>query len=159
MRCIRVKALLSKYLDSALGDDQSAQVREHLAECSACRIAENKLRRAVDILREWPDTEPQFGYDTLLARLNQRRVISERFVSMPKLPVSKWTAAIMATTSIALGVALGIILPESNTPTSLSLEQQVVNAMDLHPYDVVEASLAYSLNNSDQRPTKERELR
>jgi|GEM_PF-1650043 len=158
MRCFKVRALLSKYLDSELGEDLSAEVGKHLAKCFACRAAEAKLRRALDLLREWPETEPQFGYDALLARVNQKHVARERSVPMPKLPVPRWAAAIMAATSIAVGVALGIILPESNVPTSLPSEQQVVNAMDLHPYDVVEASLTYSLADGDQRPIEKREL-
>jgi len=159
MRCFRVRALLSKYLDSELGEERHDEVREHLAKCSACRAEEAALRRALDLLQEWPETEPQLGYDALLARLDQRQVARQSSVLVSKLPVPRWAAAVMVTTSIALGVALGIILPEDNTPTSPPSEQQVVSAMDLHPYDVIEASLTYSLTNGDLNPTREREPR
>lgn len=78
MRCFKVRALLSKYLDSELGEDLSAEVGKHLAKCFACHAEEAKLQRALDLLREWPETKPRFGYDALLARVNQKHVARER---------------------------------------------------------------------------------
>jgi anti-sigma factor RsiW len=146
-------------LDSELGEEHYNELREHLAKCAACRAKEAALRRALDLLQEWPETEPRLCYDALLARLDQRQVAREGSVLVPKLPVPRWATAVMVTTSIALGFALGIIIPEGNTPTSSPSEQQVASAMDLYPYDMIEASLTYSITNSELNPTREKERR
>ena len=52
----------------------SAAVRQHLAECSACRTEWNELQATMQLLDEWKAPEPSPYFDTrMAARLRQEK--------------------------------------------------------------------------------------
>lgn len=149
MRCSRAGQLLTRYLDSELGESQSAEVGAHVDACDACRAELAALRGVTDLLGEWAEVEPRLGYDALLARVDRRATAKPRF-GLPALPVPSWAAAMLAVASVAGGILLGTIGTgnTSQSPGKPPTAQQVAAAMDVQPHDLVEASLAYSLGGS-----------
>jgi anti-sigma factor RsiW len=50
-----VRALLSDYLEDALGPDQRERVARHLDGCRACRAFRHSLERTIDLARGLPE--------------------------------------------------------------------------------------------------------
>jgi predicted anti-sigma-YlaC factor YlaD len=157
MRCSKARSLLTSYLDSELEERRSAEVREHVDACDACRAELAALRSVTSTLGEWAEVEPRLGFDALLARVDRRAAAKPRF-ELPALPVPRWAAAMLAVASVAGGVLLGTIgtgstsVGSNKPPTA----QQVAVAMDVQPHDLVEASLAYSIGGGLQGSASER---
>ncbi len=64
MDCTLAKGMLHEAIDGRLPPRKSGELREHLAECPACRAEEASLRQVGDLLRLWAavrtgEREPQ----------------------------------------------------------------------------------------------------
>lgn len=62
MTCEQCRQLLNSYIDYELGQEQSAQVEEHIRECLDCRREYNDLVHAKDAALLVPDYEPPRQY-------------------------------------------------------------------------------------------------
>lgn len=70
MKCSKVQALLSEYVDNALSARDTWEVERHLSICHECTRMVNELRRIVAVLSEAPryEVSPDF-MERLQARL------------------------------------------------------------------------------------------
>ncbi len=150
MKCSKAKALLSRYLDSELGEAQAREVESHLSMCPACRAQEASLRSALGLLGEWIEAEPRLGFEALLDRVERRRTARRPRPSWPALPVPRWATAALAAATIVGGVVAGTAHRDAVQPAEPATVEQVARAMDFQPYDVVESSLTYSLTDEGQ---------
>jgi anti-sigma factor RsiW len=72
MKCSKVQALLSEYVDNALSARDTWEVERHLSVCYECTRLVNELRRTVAILVEAPryEVSPEF-MERLQARISK----------------------------------------------------------------------------------------
>ena len=56
-RHIRIRALLSSYVDGQLTTAEDRRVREHLSQCDACRREVESLTASVQLLRQLPELQ------------------------------------------------------------------------------------------------------
>lgn len=54
MRCRKVLELLPRFIEDDFSDDESREVRDHLATCEGCREEWKAMRALVDRLEETP---------------------------------------------------------------------------------------------------------
>jgi predicted anti-sigma-YlaC factor YlaD len=58
MRCRKAQRLLGRRIDGLLSTPDAAVLDEHLADCSSCRLAAERLERAWDALARIDDAPP-----------------------------------------------------------------------------------------------------
>ena len=58
MRCEKIRMLLSAYLEKLASPREEASIREHLAECSACRGVLEDLKKTEALVKELQEVEP-----------------------------------------------------------------------------------------------------
>jgi anti-sigma factor RsiW len=151
MKCWKTRRLLSAYLDSELPVAVAGQVRDHLAGCRQCRECERGLRRATDLLADWPDIELAPDYEMLVPRLRRPET------TQGWLPVPAWAAGVLAALSLAIGSLAGlshIPRPDVRPPA----QQEVASAIGLDTFavnDVLEASIHDGLAFGQEREVTE----
>lgn len=157
MRCSRVKAQLTRYIDSELGEARARELAAHISSCEACSVEEASLRATLGLLTEWPEAEPRLGFNALLERIGSGAAVPQRRGWAPDFPVPKWAVAGLAAASIAAGGLLGTMTPASVPTAQPVTQQQVAVALDLQPHDPIEMVLVH--NTASEGVTAEGELR
>lgn len=54
MRCRKVLELLPQFIEDDFSEEESAEVRDHLASCDGCRAEWEAMRQLVERLEETP---------------------------------------------------------------------------------------------------------
>lgn len=72
MRCKRVQALISSYLDQMTDERETGLIEEHLASCLACRQFMDQMKAVSDMLKRMDRPLPPSGFaDDFRRRLQQ----------------------------------------------------------------------------------------
>jgi anti-sigma factor RsiW len=122
MRCTKAKKLLSAYQDGALGEPQSGEIREHLAQCPDCQARAAELQRAWDLLGlgETADTSPGFVAGVMC-----------RVQGGPAVPVwqaPRWAVAAALVACLTCGGLAGYVHSSASAPAPVT---QVALAADV----------------------------
>ena len=62
MQCDEIKKLLPSFLDDELESEERTNIQVHLSSCVNCQNELKAYRRSWELLKQWPDVEPQLGY-------------------------------------------------------------------------------------------------
>lgn len=62
MNCKKAKKLLPRYIDDMLKEKARTKVKEHLQECSSCRIAEEDAIKMNAIMKASPRNKTGLGF-------------------------------------------------------------------------------------------------
>ncbi len=111
MTHIRLERQLSAYLDEQLPADEAAEVRRHIAECTACQEELERLRTVKHLLGALPDREPP---QELWAELRRDLVQSpppvwERWIEAVRAMVRRPAIAAAAVAVVVALVALPLV--------------------------------------------------
>jgi hypothetical protein len=131
MECLRVKELLSDYLDGNLDTQSVAQLEMHLSGCPGCRQQLDALRALVSELNQLEPVKPPHDFlDQIYERLEPRSwldtIVKKLFFPLRiKIPLELATAAVMAV--IIVGV-IGIQNKEKSVrqPPRISITRSAV---------------------------------
>lgn len=102
MNCVDPKKL-SVYLDGELAEDEAAAIRQHLADCEACRDEVSRLEAVSDALDSLEGAEPDPYFAPRVARLAAGR----RGSGWPRRLLVPAAATAAAALSLLLGSFLG----------------------------------------------------
>lgn len=105
---------LSAYLDGELSSEDAAQLKQHLAQCPACRARLRALERVAATLRRGKPAAPRPRVDLL--RGVRHRFPAATFAPPGLRAVGRWAVACAIAGAIILGVRAGI--PRSRAAAS-----------------------------------------
>jgi anti-sigma factor RsiW len=115
MKCNQAREYL---LDLAEGQ-APAEVRSHLAGCSACATEFESLKATMNLLDEWKAPEPSPYFDQkLAARLREERAAAAQPRGVLAWLSLRWqqTAAVAAVAAVAFAIGLTQLGPNDNPP-------------------------------------------
>jgi anti-sigma factor RsiW len=151
MKCSKARQLIPRYVDSELSEGMVGEVQAHLAACGECRAEERSLRRALDLLGEWPDVPAAGQFEGVMRRVEQPATWRAF-----RLPLPRWAVAALAAISLAGGAAVGLRIDHA-PPTKPPSEVRVAAAMDLNSFavnDMLEASIQKGMTSGQDVPGK-----
>jgi len=127
MRCRRVRSFLSAYCRDELDSHKQFAMREHLADCDACRREEAVFRQMAETTRELPQMNIADDFNArLLNRIAKERFSETRSKAyLPRKAPSLFWRRVMpavATTFVAVFVAVVALWPthDGSTPVMMT---------------------------------------
>lgn len=76
MNCQHIIERIPEWIDQTLSTEDTAMVSQHLADCQACREEFRAYAKTWNVLKTWPDVEPDTGY---VARFWTRLSLQKRW--------------------------------------------------------------------------------
>ena len=131
MNCQKIKKIINLYIDKALDQETSCQVKEHLKSCQACREEYSKLKQVVFALNSiLPQTTPKTFTQNIMAKISQEEVQIQsswmdrikKQISIPRLSFRLVGAA--AVTAVVMFFAFTFIFNTPDTSPICSAEVQ-----------------------------------
>ena len=89
MNCQHIIERIPEWIDQTLSTPEAAAVGQHLADCQTCRAEFKAHVKAWNVLKTWPDIEPDAGYVARFwTRLSRQKRWHERLLDVMS---SFWT--------------------------------------------------------------------
>ncbi len=137
MNCQQVRNKLIFYYYGELGDSEMKQVRDHLAQCDACRMEYNKLALVLDYsVKEAGIKAPDDIWDNIEEKLNTSK-------AKTKVVWLKAVQTMAAAAAIALAIFLGSLMGKSYVSQTYA---SASNQQHYEDYD----SLVQAFTNLDE---------
>jgi predicted anti-sigma-YlaC factor YlaD len=143
--------LFDRFLDEDLSGQEMSRVKEHLAECSACRLELQKEREVITLFEHLPELRCPEGVlrkietATLVEEKEAAPIRKSKFVFTPL----RWPAssAVLAAAVIILLVVV-LFFPGQKTPPSAQFSRvEVVNARNAAKWSLAYAAATMSQEN------------
>jgi predicted anti-sigma-YlaC factor YlaD len=126
MDCERVRKLMLDFIESALAAAQQVQVREHLADCDACRAECERLEQASLMLRDSVDAlAPVQSYATA-ARVGRLMAAAHRPIQFraQRAWVALAATIMIVVCAVSIWSSLGLMSPESAPPAPVAQNEE-----------------------------------
>ena len=139
MRCEKVVAQLSAFLDGELAPREAERIRAHIESCPDCRRERRTLERTARLVRDLPQTAaPEDLHDRVMAKINAAPVIA----AVPRSGFSRrvlWPAA----AAVVLACLIGLLSPTLLRSRARQPSKQVDS-------DIAEKSFALKDKEADE---------
>lgn len=136
MDCQQIKERIPEWMDQVLTPQEAASVGQHLARCSECRAEFKAYAKAWNVLKIWPDADPDPGYvERFWERVSLQRPWYERFAQAisPALVDKRFSPAL----AMAFIVMLVMSVTLYNIFSAVKIES-VISSLTVEEIEFVE---------------------
>lgn len=124
MRCRKVRSFLSIYSNGETSPEISAEIKQHLDECNACRREENVYKSMKQLVSDLPQIETSDDFtNKLFAKIGQEGFAEKRtkaymprripFFGVARLATAASVAVIVLTLGISFNLGDRLLFPNS----------------------------------------------